>query len=382
MSWAFKAPLGGQRQKVYMVERYCNRNLPQSANARNVTQFVCMNPFFTVENGNDAIPVNDQVKSTFKEAPCVAVTSHLQTQLEHTIRRWPRKTDVWCLHDCHPFTGVPFPLPESYDEKKGRWTISGEGVCCGAECVKAHYEEQLDYHTPHKLMVLDHFARDQFGIKEPIKSAPPRSRLRVFNNDPIHGMDIDEFRQYHTKVLHVTKLPLCMVVHAMVFAEEMDGQMAVGHVPGVVTPSLQQGNSKTSMGQSQDDMAPLGSQSLPSMFNAFLLDKAKVQGDTPETMIGKMAMPSTGTKKNKQVVKKRKVDELMKRVASETPNVMTLSNKAGQATIRQLSPTLNIPIPTQPSAKKPNFTSNQDSLLSMLTLPTFNAAAATATKQA
>jgi len=296
--WTFNQIENLQKSKVYEVELRCHDILPDNANARHSTRYKCMNPFFTVEHGPDSIPVETGSKDCYKEQHKAAVESTLHTHLTHKIHSWPRKTNVLCLHDCHPFEGIPCPLPESYNEKKGEWIISGDGVCCSPNCVKGYYEEHYDYQTPQKLMTLDNFVCQQLGITDRVKSAPPRSRLKAFNNNETHGLSIQEFRKYHLNVEKISRLPLSMIVHSMVFAEEYidrhtprDSNLStVGFIANIPTPNI------------ITDHTPIGNHSLPSMFNAFLVDKSKNTSMATSNILEASKINTT------IVAKKRKVE--------------------------------------------------------------------------
>jgi hypothetical protein len=170
----------------------------------------------------------------------------------------------------------------------------------------------------------------------------------------------------------------------MVFSEEFDADQPPTSTgsgsnglngPSVVTPSLRQAKDNPAHG---DEMAPIGNHSLPSMFNAFLLDKSKgitssgagsAQGGAAAAAA---AAAATAAGKGKKTTKKRKVADLMtitaaaaSKVAAETPNA------AGAHANAHANAAAGSESQATQANKKVMFASNNESLLSMLSLPTF-----------
>lgn len=101
---------------------------------------------------------------------------------------WPTSTGVWCWWCCHPFDGVPIPLPTRYDEGADVFDVRGIFCCWG--CVKAYNHEHTGYRRGivENLITLLH--KRLMGRIERIKSSPPRCALEVFGG----SMSIDQFR--------------------------------------------------------------------------------------------------------------------------------------------------------------------------------------------
>ncbi|AAR26889.1 FirrV-1-B14 [Feldmannia irregularis virus a] len=54
----------------------------------------------------------------------------------HKMTGWPTSANVCCHNCCHPFDGVPVPLPYSYDERRRVYLCKGN--FCSWQCVKAY----------------------------------------------------------------------------------------------------------------------------------------------------------------------------------------------------------------------------------------------------
>lgn len=101
---------------------------------------------------------------------------------------WPTSTGVWCWWCCHPFDGVPIPLPVGYNEGTDVFDVRGVFCCWG--CVKAYNHEHNGYRygIVENLITLLH--KRLMGRIERIKSSPPRCALAVFGGP----LTIDQFR--------------------------------------------------------------------------------------------------------------------------------------------------------------------------------------------
>jgi hypothetical protein len=321
--WKFQNLNSLQRSQTFEVERLCHPKLPENAHMHYFTRFRCLTPFFALAAPeSDLIPVEHDSKAEYMQTASAAVTSSLQETLTNQVTWWPRKTRALCLHDCHAFDTVPCPIPEDKDTAKGEWIIAGDGVCCSPNCVKGYLLEHSDHTTPQKLMLLDDFAQEQFGLDGFVEAAPPRTRLKAFNQDPIHGLDIEEFRRYHQQVVSCTKLPNSMIVHAMVFSEEyhdpgrrplppdaatnkpltalsmQDVNAAAAAAAAAAVDSTGSGldsgfgTSSTSAGVVPN--AVIGNHSLPAMFQTFLKEKSNARSAPQEAPV------ATGLKSKKR----------------------------------------------------------------------------------
>jgi len=106
---------------------------------------------------------------------------------------WPKKTNIWCFHCCHPFQGVPIPIPCHYCPTREQYTVTG--TYCSFACAAAWLRERNFPDATYQRSLLSRMARRIFGFIGPIQVAPPVSRLYVFGGD----MSIDEFRDFTGK---------------------------------------------------------------------------------------------------------------------------------------------------------------------------------------
>lgn len=114
---------------------------------------------------------------------------------------------VLCLHDCHPWKGVAYHVPQEYDEKRAVWRVFGR--LCSLPCVKAYrlYMPQKDW----ALVALVHeYAVQVHGWPRnvPIPCAPPRESLSVFQLDPKKGHTVQQFRALTKRHKHFIS-PVC-----------------------------------------------------------------------------------------------------------------------------------------------------------------------------
>ena len=124
---------------------------------------------------------------------------HQQVLEFHTVLQWPTSTKACCYNCCHPFDGVPVPLPYSFDPNKGEYVCRGN--FCSWQCAKAYniqntlvtgrgdrnmYIALLAYKTWYKLTtqtrpVADH---ETGALKTYaytcIRPAPSRENLQMF----------------------------------------------------------------------------------------------------------------------------------------------------------------------------------------------------------
>lgn len=104
------------------------------------------------------------------------------------IKRWPKTTDCDCLHCCHPFSTVPIPIPRRYDQQKNLYYVYG--VFCSINCAKAYILEHEQAISTTRMLYFVQMCRNVFGVREPVKPAPPRIRLKKFTGSLL----IHEFR--------------------------------------------------------------------------------------------------------------------------------------------------------------------------------------------
>jgi hypothetical protein len=116
-----------------------------------------------------------------------------------TIETWPASMpDTLCWHCCHPFDTVPASIPMHRTENRV-WAM--KGVFCGFECAKRYVLDMRLHNSAAVLFQLKRIASD-FGVVDPIRSAPPRAMLRSFGGT----MSLDEFRGCN-QVLYTVETP-------------------------------------------------------------------------------------------------------------------------------------------------------------------------------
>lgn len=192
---------------------------------------------------------------------------------------WPQHTDIWCLHCCHGFSGVPVPLPYDYSEERNEYSVS-YGVFCSFSCAKGYAIEHPSHNSPNQMLYLQQLARNFYGITGPITPAPPRSRLKVFGGD----LDIVEFRRLSgNEVITVVHQPP-MISWAMVYEERRHAPQEANNETGVIVPvpvvpmavepqerwelrGLRVPDEPQKMELTTDDMYP----SAPGLYDAFLV---------------------------------------------------------------------------------------------------------------
>lgn len=109
------------------------------------------------------------------------------------LLKWPIDTDekltCWhCIFEIDPQNAIP--IPQSYDERTGKYTV--KGVFCSFGCAKRYALEHYNSNTTILLMYLNQMAREVYSFFDPIKPAPPQSSLKRFGGP----FTITEFRKF------------------------------------------------------------------------------------------------------------------------------------------------------------------------------------------
>lgn len=105
----------------------------------------------------------------------------------------PERTNLWCWHCCHTFTGVPRVCPTDYDHDADTYTVIGN--FCSFACAKAWQSENKLFNLPVQRMWLLTMAKEKYGYEgDTIQAAPPRIELDVFGGP----CTIEEFRAKNT----------------------------------------------------------------------------------------------------------------------------------------------------------------------------------------
>ena len=128
---------------------------------------------------------------------------------------WPRRTDVWCWHCCHPFDTSPLPMPIKYDERRDAFVVTG--TFCSWSCMKTYNSESANYLKNVISMLIRMFIKRCTGSTAPVRPAPPRVKLRAFGG----SMGIEEFRAASSSGPHFRVLPPKMIVYEP-YVEQQD----------------------------------------------------------------------------------------------------------------------------------------------------------------
>ncbi len=122
---------------------------------------------------------------------------------------WPRRTDTWCWHCCHPFDTPPLPMPVEYDDRRDKFVVTG--TFCSWSCMKTYNSESATHKKNVISMIIKLFIKRCTGSMAFIRFAPPRVKLRAFGG----SMSIEEFRAASSSGSHVAYvvLPPKMIVY-------------------------------------------------------------------------------------------------------------------------------------------------------------------------
>jgi hypothetical protein len=104
--------------------------------------------------------------------------------------KWPETTSISCNHCCHPFVGMPVPIPREYDEDKQLFLVFG--VFCSFNCAKQYIIEREPMIATNRLVLFRDMCSEVFGVTEPTKPAPPALVLKKFMGE--NGITIEQFR--------------------------------------------------------------------------------------------------------------------------------------------------------------------------------------------
>lgn len=153
-----------------------NPNLPDPSPYDPMNQFV---------SGNDFLPSSDDISQVKVEhdasnkTACVAETSDKKVM----------QKCFWCCHDVgHEVYGMPI----RYDALNKNFAMYG--VFCSLECTSAfNFSQHLGSDRVWEIHSWIQMLGKRFGYKEPIRPAPSRYLLQMFNGP----LSIDEFRNAH-----------------------------------------------------------------------------------------------------------------------------------------------------------------------------------------
>jgi hypothetical protein len=105
--------------------------------------------------------------------------------------KWPTKTNIDCLWDCHPFTNMPFGIPIKKENNKTYLF----GNFCSPECAAAYCFDKND-NIWDKYSLLN----ELYSIDKPIKIANSKLLLKkfggIYNIDEYRSLNINNSKTY------------------------------------------------------------------------------------------------------------------------------------------------------------------------------------------
>lgn len=196
----------------------------------------------------------------------------------HTIQGWPQSTTICCWHDCHPFEGVPIPIPKS----KHHNTYKVFGVVCSGQCGVAYILGKNTYDQQLQLMLFKSMLIDVFDMSPDdaysLDAAPPTIFLRMFGGH----LDIDAFRQ-RSLVARTSLLTPPFISYTMVLEESArsvdgsGGERLDGCIAPITTHVIRGLRRPTTRLVDEEDMGAAngctgagGSEQKPSLFETFI----------------------------------------------------------------------------------------------------------------
>ena len=133
---------------------------------------------------------------------------------------WPESTSIACWHDCHPFEGMPIPIPKysKHNVSSGTSTYIVYGVFCSCNCAVAYILERGTYDQQQQLLLFKQMATTVFGLDTEsvfaLEPAAPRIFLQLFGGH----LSIEDFRRL-SLVARSTLLTPPFISYSMVLEE-------------------------------------------------------------------------------------------------------------------------------------------------------------------
>lgn len=165
------------------------------------------------------------------------------------IKTWPKKTDKDCLHCCHPFDTVPIPIPRRYDDRLNKYFVFG--IFCSVNCAKAYILEHEPCISTTRMSYFMMMCRQVFGIRSPVKPAPPRIRLARFCG----SLSIEDFRNNFTSVRSIVVEPP-FIQNSLLITEQREKTDADSK--SLIVPELNQVNSVSAFTSFNPSMSSSG----------------------------------------------------------------------------------------------------------------------------
>lgn len=185
--------------------KLCSRPRSDSDDER-VIRRIPVKKELTIENNVERIlfPVAPTVPIVYWNRPSDSKDVYSGEDLMKCIR-WPIKTETVCFQCCHPFDGVPVPLPDTYDTRRKVYKCKGN--FCSWQCSKSYNLNQTkNFGKGNRNMYISllahqtwikyrkntkHFENMKTYCTYSINPAPSRELLQMFGG----SMSIEEYRK-------------------------------------------------------------------------------------------------------------------------------------------------------------------------------------------
>lgn len=124
------------------------------------------------------------------------------------VNQWPKKTNIWCYHCCHPFDTTPLSMPSSFDTCKDSYKC--DGIFCSFECMKTYNLELNDTYTNTRFVLIEQLRRRFSTETSSTKFAPRRVELAIFGGD----LTIAQFRCQNKSIPRTKYIPPMSITQA------------------------------------------------------------------------------------------------------------------------------------------------------------------------
>ena len=149
-------------------------------------------PYIPIDNfasHNDILEESVAEKPVYQNTDSIKCSDNNDTKNDNVNVYSNKNCCFWC---CHPIDIKEFGMPIKYDHTYKTYTTFGH--FCSLECIAAY--NFSSYNGNDKMWEIHSWIQDiaeQIGMSTPIRPAPSRYLLKMFNGT----MDIEEFRNSH-----------------------------------------------------------------------------------------------------------------------------------------------------------------------------------------
>ena len=153
---------------------------------------------------NNFMSMNDNINETkikedYNQIKLPSQNCNIKTQKEENTYH-----DIKCYWCCHQIIDTEYGMPIRYDAFHSSFTTFGS--FCSLQCAAAYnYSTNMGCNRVWEIHSWIQLLGKKYGFKEPIRPAPSRYLLKMFNGN----MDIDEFRKAHLTMAqtYITNIP-------------------------------------------------------------------------------------------------------------------------------------------------------------------------------